>query len=126
MKVIFGQKLDWGGRKNEIKITSYSIPYLETFHNVYLHGKLEDINGYDICDIYKCEYEDQTDMPETIEDVMVCTYKGKWYTCTLYLWHTREFNMNKGLICLRDDKEANEYAKKCYEQKVDYFYEVKE
>jgi hypothetical protein len=38
----------------------------------------------------------------------------------LYLWQEKGCKMMHGLICLTSDKEANDYAQKCYDRKAEY------
>ena len=83
---------------------------------IYLHGKLEDINGFDLVCM---DFEPTRDGIFPIEVILVDG--TKYEDCTLYIWDVYEVFNNghqHGLIVLNNDDEANAYAKKCYENKV--------
>ena len=82
---------------------------------VYLHGILEEINGYDIvCSSKRNSFTDG------IHDVDVIFADGSCHKAKMYLWHdTGVFNKQRGLIVDPSDTESVEYAKQCLENKTD-------
>ncbi len=99
---------------------------VEVMSGVYLHGKLQEINGYDIVD----RYHDDNDpcQQDQVIPVTVVMLDGTEYKAFGYFWKSPdkyEFYktflgeliptqkvsaIQRGLICAWDDKEANEYA----------------
>lgn len=82
----------------------------------YLHGRIHDMaerqGGWDLFDwmesepcvgIHKCKVV----MP------------NRTYNCIAYIWQSNP-RKNRGLIVMRNDKQANEYALKAYTNKQAY------
>lgn len=104
----------------------------DTIHGVYLHGKLERKNGFDL--VYLPEYEGYFEYKDDrIEFVDVVFADGTKETAILYFWNSLaiyekkpllnipvevECRLPKGLICAIDDAEANEYALKKFNEKA--------
>ena len=72
----------------------------------YLHGEIEKIIGYDLVNCNYC-------IPLGITDCNVNNYD-----CICYSWIRRPGQC--GLICLKSDIDANEYALKMYNDKAEY------
>lgn len=93
----------------------------------YMHGKLEEHCGYDICDIVnwdELEYDTvnllgrpkpYAVLEPGIYDVKVL---GVDKPCVGYFWrrHSNTINNQRGLICFKGDKEAVKYAEECYRE----------
>ena len=78
---------------------------------VYLHGKIERINGYDCVLLTELPHE------EGKFPITIYLSDGTPYRCTMYFWYPNGFPMGKGLICLEDDTEANRQAQILYDNK---------
>lgn len=74
----------------------------------YLHGKLQNDNGYDIFSIAE---------PAPTEEGIYPCLVGK-VKATFYLWKT-SYGDTHGLVVANDDFESIEYAEKCYKEKTD-------
>ena len=85
--------------------------------NVYLHGLLEQINGYDICG--------STETLPTKDGEYPCTVimlDGDRIEATLYLWHVNigRDTIPKGLVVALNDKQGNVYGKRKLKEKPWY------
>ncbi len=80
---------------------------------VYLHGKLEDKNGFDLV-----EYIDPLPCEDGEYDAEVQFANRERLSCRLYFWHAN--GMQKGLVVLPDDEEAAIYAEKCLKDKAEF------
>ena len=78
---------------------------------IYLHGKIQDINGFDLVCM---DFQPTRDGIFPIDVILV---DGTKYECTLYIWDVNTNFHQHGLIVLDDDDEGIAYAKKCYETK---------
>jgi hypothetical protein len=83
----------------------------------YLHGELENMVGYDIFSMLRAELKpEQIDerwlSDEFVEGIYQCVCMGK--PCTFFRWKNYNYH---GLVVLNTDKDAYEYASKCYEEK---------
>lgn len=84
----------------------------------YLHGELEELNGYDIFSLLKSELSS-----EEIDDKWISkTFKEGIYPCvcfnkpcTFFIWYNNR--RHSGLVVSNSDVKAYNYAKKCYEEK---------
>ena len=65
---------------------------------VYLHGQLEDMNGYDLC------YSDDKCPVENARKHVVAHIKGKIIPATLFFWY--ENRIPKGLVVADDDNKG--------------------
>lgn len=81
----------------------------------YLHGELEDINGYDIC---YCNDKEELNIINTpgIHNVSVDVF-GNILKCVAYIWSDK-YTTIKGLIVLKDNEEDNQYALSKYEERA--------
>jgi len=75
---------------------------------IYLHGKIDHINGFD------CVLMPELPEKDGVYSITVYLVKEKTYPCILYFWHTKDYSIPKGLICLEGDSEANEQARHLY------------
>lgn len=89
---------------------------------VYLHGMLEDKNGFDLCLI------DPMPTHDGIYDCEAVLHTGETYPSKLYLYFvkafctTRDSMMNRGLIVANEDSdEIHDEAKKCFVTKRRFF-----
>jgi hypothetical protein len=89
---------------------------------VYLHGMLQDKNGFDLCLI------DHMPTHDGIYDCEAILSTGETYPSKLYLYFIpqdyfgRVSMMNRGLIVANEDSdEHHDYAKKCFVTKRRYF-----
>ena len=85
----------------------------EFANGIYLHGKLETMNGYDICSFLLGNRPKDDTMMKAKVYIDECTI----VYATLFYWEVRESPTNryyKGLVVMNDDKEALEYAKDKY------------
>ena len=84
----------------------------------YLDGELQNRVGYDIFNMLRSELE-----PEQINEhgyltdefgsgIYSCICMGE--PCTFFRWERLHY---KGLVVLNTDKDAYEYASKCYEER---------
>lgn len=73
----------------------------------YLHGKIEDIMGFDLV-------SSSDNIPIGITDCLV----NNEYHCNCYSWN-RSLGQC-GLICLQEDKEGNAWAKCKYNNKSEF------
>lgn len=79
----------------------------DTFHFVYLHRKLETLNGFDIVNI-------EGEEPEVgIHDVSI-NIKGKDYDALLFYWQPKDYPNKKGLIVAKDDDKGILEARLAY------------
>lgn len=86
---------------------------------IYAHGFLEKLLTHDILftdsielynDIYNYHHEnDKFIRPHKIED-----NKGNRHDVVMYLWRVAEKDKWIGLVCLKGDTEANQFAKTKY------------
>jgi len=103
--------------------------------NVYLHGKAEDLAGYDIVEM---DYDWLLGLWDTLDDnvcipldVRILTTKGLYFAARLFLWRPvietewcsarqKIFTArveHKALIVLPDDEKAMNYAMRCCREK---------
>lgn len=75
----------------------------------YLHGELEQLNGYDIFGV--CLPFDFN------EGVYACEVIGINKESTFYLWKGTDLRLH-GLVVANDDEKSVMYAKECYELKT--------
>ena len=85
----------------------------------YLHGKLEELVGYDIFGMLKAELlpeqiNEYNNLSEKFEEgIYPCICMGK--PCTFFRWKTEEHHRSyAGLVVLDYDLKAYEYAFKSY------------
>ena len=85
-------------------------PYSVPNANIYLDGKLEDMNKYDLCGIE--HFPNLQSSPDGYEcDVL---FSDNIIKARLFLWKESNTGMWKGLVVAEDDKETLKYAKeKC-------------
>ena len=91
---------------------------------VYLHGKVEDTEGYDCVDLIdysEFPTKDETDsvgttvrMCDIPDGIYSCHVYGYPYECTAFIWHA--LGRNKGLIVDNSDKEYYNDAENKYKQ----------
>lgn len=86
----------------------------------YLHGDLQDLNGYDIFSLLKSELtSDEIQEEHWVSDnfgpgIYSCICLDR--ECTFFRWWNGRHH--SGLVVLNSDKESFEYAKQCYESKA--------
>lgn len=76
---------------------------------IYLHGKLEDINGYDLVEF---EPPKERGLYECFVDI-----QGKIYEARLFYWQVElsiDYKMDRGLIVSIDDNDALVFASEKY------------
>lgn len=77
--------------------------------NVYLQGNLQKINKFDVVganvNLLRCLEEKKS----VIININIVLTDGKIYKSRLYWWHD-DANIQHGLICDINDKDANKYA----------------
>jgi hypothetical protein len=84
----------------------------------YLHGELQDrVGGYDIFNMLRSEVEPGQRNDYVLTDefgpgIYSCICMGE--PCTFFRWERLHY---KGLVVFNTDKDAYEYASKCYEEK---------
>lgn len=109
--MIYGDKID---SKN-----SYTGAYPLSFK--YLHGELEEKNGYDICYSNNEEEAYILNNEEGVFDIEVCILNpdstSTIHKAKAYVWLIKDFIITKGLIVSINDKNAIKYAEKCYKEK---------
>lgn len=71
---------------------------------IYLHGELEDENGFDLCHI------DQLPKKDGIYDCEVTMANGLIRPAKLYFWKSKRRNINRGLIVSADHQGDNHFA----------------
>ena len=105
---------------NTIKVYGFTITGEGKYDNIhyanfagqfYLHGKLEDMNYYDLCGLNVIP-------EEGIHDCEVYLHNGEAYKATLFCWVNRKVGRPRGLIVLDSDTTYYEDAKEKYEKKV--------
>lgn len=89
---------------------------------VYLHGMLQDKNGFDLCLI------DPMPSHDGIYDCEAILSTGETYLSKLYFYKIPQYNytrlsmIDRGLIVANEDSDENhDYAKKCFVTKRQYF-----
>lgn len=84
----------------------------------YLHGELEDENGYDIFSLLKSELSEEEIDEKWVSDKFgdgIYTCKCFDKPCTFFRWNNgRHFS---GLVVKDSDIESYNYAMKCYVEK---------
>lgn len=80
---------------------------------IYLHGKLEELNGFDLC---LADPKPDNEYGVAMCDVIIDdkTYQGKFY-----YWHN-SIDRLRGLVVALDDTEAIEYASLSFEERLEY------
>jgi hypothetical protein len=73
----------------------------------YLHGKAEDLAGFDIPNLIDGDLEF---LPE--QEVLLETADGLFHECIFVAWE-RPSKRLSGLICLKDDEKSIQYARTC-------------
>lgn len=104
--------------------------WLHPLNFKYLHGELEDINGFDICYSEDKEEAEVLNNKEGIYDVLVTVEKDNpdsnskikkihtTYECKAYIWPLgRGAELTHGLIVLKSNKEDNDFALEKYKEK---------
>lgn len=87
----------------------------------YLHGKLQDIAGYD-CFGFQNSGLESSDAgyikPNSLEDgIYDCEFESK--PCTFFYWKNHKFpGGQRGLVVFNDDEESFKYAEECFKNKV--------
>lgn len=76
---------------------------------VYLHGKIEEINGYDCICLLELPADDG------IYTIEVILSDGTSYFCDMYFWYWQ--GIPKGLIVLKGDTAGEKFAKFKYNKK---------
>lgn len=71
---------------------------------IYLHGELEEANGFDLCHI------DQLPEEDGIYDCEVTLANGLVRPAKLYFWKSKIRNINRGLIVSADHQGDNHFA----------------
>lgn len=89
---------------------------------VYLHGKAQDIYSHDLFEVSEDDYELLKTLEDGIYKVLISSGEevrdGIMYFWTVGgLMGSRAF---RGLVCLTDDTEAIEYAKKKFEERSEW------
>ena len=91
----------------------------EFANSIYLHGKLETMNGYDLCSFVVGNRPKDDTVIKTKVYIDECTI----VYATLFYWEVRESPKNryyKGLVVMNGDEESMEYASKKYWEKAKY------
>ena len=83
----------------------------EVFHGVFLHRRLETLNGFDIVHI-----QENQNIEEGIHDILV-NIRGKDYRAKLFFWKNHELNLNRGLVVDPNDEKGMLEAVKAYNSK---------
>ena len=80
---------------------------------IYLHGTLEEENGFDLCNIEEPLSKDGTYMVDCI------LANGNVRRSNLYFWTIKygDETQLRGLVCDCNDKEANEYAREMLDER---------
>jgi hypothetical protein len=77
------------------------------FNSVYLHGKLEELVGFDLFSTLEPN--------ESLEDgIYDADFDGQ--CCKLFLWNSVE--RRRGLVVLCNDAKSIEYAQECFHRKA--------
>lgn len=71
---------------------------------IYLHGELQEENGFDLCHI------DQLPEEDGIYDCEVRMANGLVKPAKLYFWKSKRRNINRGLIVSADHQGDNHFA----------------
>lgn len=71
---------------------------------IYLHGELQEENGFDLCHI------DQLPEEDGIYDCEVRMINGLVKPAKLYFWKSKRRNINRGLIVSADHQGDNHFA----------------
>lgn len=89
---------------------------LSPFNFVYLHGQLEEINGYDQLYYGAGDIEDLLNK-ETF--VKVVFKDGSEHDAVAYVWdgYIGTQYIHRGLVCSVDDEEAKSYARAKFEER---------
>lgn len=80
--------------------------------HVYLHGELQEWNGFDLCLVQKLPEAEGIYECETIFD------DGHIIPSILFFWHGPEPFTNRGLIVDKRDKASMEDARQKFEQRA--------
>lgn len=88
--------------------------------SVYAHGWLEESNGFDLVGLKTDEISEF----EKRKDGIYCVEfwnndRDRRTHSYLYWWHDKEGRQH-GLVCQRSDVNANEYARKKYDERAMY------
>lgn len=105
-------------KSNGDLIGDYTQEELARASSCYLHGELDFEVGYDIFNMLKSELKpEQIDQHDRLTDefgpgIYPCICMGE--PCTFFRWKNGGYH---GLVVFNTDKDAYEYASKCYEEK---------
>lgn len=88
----------------------------------YLHGNIESLNGYDLVYSDNKEEAQRINTQELNEDIEIILEgadgPNNKITARIYTWLNEGVDhFTRGLIVLKDDIKANEYAKMCQDEK---------
>lgn len=86
--------------------------------NIYLDGKLEELNGYDIVDVLPRDFRGIA-RRNLVQQVEVVFIDGTRHDAIAYTWMDLN-SVFHGLVCAKDDKEANEYALKKFNERAEH------
>ena len=102
-----------------MKIYAFDINFekfkdIDLWSFVYIHGSLQDENGFDLIGCNERPTKDG------IYDVTVVLSNGNERKSKLYFWKDKEWNRDRGLIVANDDtQEMHKYALQKYKKKTD-------
>lgn len=85
-------------------------PNHQQWSRVYLHGQLEDLNGFDLCYTF-----DQKPVDDTRKSVKV-HIGNQHIDGTLFFWNAK--GLSWGLVVANDDEEGFQYALKKYNERA--------
>ena len=86
---------------------------------VYLHGVLEDKNGFDLLGVDRKTYNSIHSNPICITKVNVVFHNGDKEEGILFFWHDGD-GREHGLIVSETDKESMDYAKEKFDNRAYY------
>lgn len=123
---------DFGNEEYSKKIENTSKEERDNAFFWYLHGKLEQKFNFDKAVIINCntlglskpfQYdEDITINKLHLNGVVDCEVEGTDEPCVGYFWVVNEYDdknwQQRGLVCLKSDKEACQYAEKKMNEKA--------
>ena len=95
--------------------------YMDITSFIYLDGKLDELNGYDLCSIPEIgkRAEQYNGKDEIIEECVVITHHGKCIDAQIHLiWNGRFYT---GLVSDKNDDASKENAKKFVEEHRDWY-----
>lgn len=108
----------------------YAMNYKGKIHNdkmknlfyggAFLHGKLEQVNGYDLFAIKTKHYDELLEKGNGIQKVTVIMCDGTKIDADFYFWSVWQGKHLKGLVVLPDDTDSVAYALDMLEEKPDF------